>query len=68
MLVLLTTRAILRDISDVLMERVPRAHDSAAMEAALLRVRPASSGPAAPGRRAACSTCAGAGARRRCAP
>jgi hypothetical protein len=44
-LVLLTTRAILRDISDVLMERVPRAHDSAAMEAALLRVRPAGQQP-----------------------
>lgn len=40
LLVLLTTRAILRDISDVLMERVPRAHDSAAVEAALLQVPP----------------------------
>ena len=40
MLVLLTTRAILRDISDVLMERVPRAHDSTAVEAALLQVPP----------------------------
>lgn len=39
-LVLLTTRAILRDISDVLMERVPRAHDSAAVETALLQVLP----------------------------
>ena len=39
-LVLLTTRAILRDISDVLMERVPRAHDSAAVEGALLQVPP----------------------------
>ena len=43
MLVLLTTRAILRDISDVLMERVPRAHDSAAVEAALLQVLPENS-------------------------
>ena len=38
-LVLLTTRAILRDISDILMERVPRAHDIATIQDGLAEVR-----------------------------
>ena len=37
-LVLLTTRAILRDISDILMERVPRSQDAEAITAALFAV------------------------------
>jgi len=38
-LVLLTTRAILRDISDILMERVPRAHDAADIQEGLEKVK-----------------------------
>ena len=38
-LVLLTTRAILRDISDILMERVPRNQDPQAITAGLFAVR-----------------------------
>ena len=41
-LVLLTTRAILRDISDILMERVPRSQDAATIQAGLQAVRKAS--------------------------
>lgn len=41
LLVLLTTRAILRDISDILMERVPRSQDAEAITAALFAVGPA---------------------------
>lgn len=37
-LVLLTTRAILRDISDILMERVPRAHDAENIQDGLEKV------------------------------
>lgn len=37
-LVLLTTRAILRDISDILMERVPRAHDASTIQDGLEQV------------------------------
>ncbi len=37
-LVLLTTRAILRDISDILMERVPRSQDAQAITAGLFAV------------------------------
>ena len=43
LLVLLTTRSLLRDISDTLMERVPRGLDADAMQAKLQEVshRPA---------------------------
>ena len=37
-LVLLTTRAILRDISDILMERVPRGQDAATIQSDLEQV------------------------------
>lgn len=37
-LVLLTTRAILRDISDILMERVPRAHNATDIQEGLEKV------------------------------
>ena len=37
-LVLLTTRAILRDISDILMERVPRSQDADSLQAGLQEV------------------------------
>ncbi len=37
-LVLLTTRAILRDISDILMERVPRAHNAIDIQEGLEKV------------------------------
>ena len=37
-LVLLTTRAILRDISDILMERVPRSQNAETITAALFAV------------------------------
>lgn len=40
-LVLLTTRAILRDISDILMERVPRSQNAQAITAGLFAVRAA---------------------------
>lgn len=39
-LVLLTTRAILRDISDILMERVPRAHNATDIQEGLEKVSP----------------------------
>ena len=39
-LVLLTTRAILRDISDILMERVPRSQNAETITAALFAVSP----------------------------
>ena len=38
-LVLVTTFSIIRDISDILMERVPRAHDIEKVHNALLEVR-----------------------------
>ena len=38
-LVLLTTRAILRDISDILMERVPRSQNAQTITSGLLEVR-----------------------------
>ena len=38
-LVLLTTRAILRDISDILMERVPRSQNAQTITSGLLAVR-----------------------------
>ena len=38
-LVLITTFGIVRDISDILMERVPRAHDIEQINSALLAVR-----------------------------
>lgn len=38
-LVLLTTKAILRDISDILMERVPRQIDIEKLEQGMLAVR-----------------------------
>ena len=41
-LVLLTTRAILRDISDILMERVPRSQDAQAITSGLFAVGHAS--------------------------
>ena len=37
-LVLLTTRAILRDISDILMERVPRKHNATVIQEDLEKV------------------------------
>jgi hypothetical protein len=40
-LVLLTTRAILRDISDILMERVPRSQNADTLQAGLQAVRAA---------------------------
>ena len=46
-LVLLTTRTILRDICDILMERVPRSHDAQAITSEFLTVRSKTSLPVA---------------------